>query len=215
MDNVSLCFLLSIALKTIIQSLRSRLSYHPEFRNQIHSNQEDSQAIFDCNRIQGEIDCFSNSVSGQVVPLEDMRTLNSEKGDQVNCNSTSNDHSPCSNHDVSARDDVFRNLAPLEGTGFSAEEISPHNGTKGNDSSAMITSEKCHPEQIAETDKVCNKEISLSSHQVSKCAASCSEADVNVDGAYKMNSREDKTYSNAPNANSEVLECRLHKTIRS
>ncbi|XWS36936.1 hypothetical protein CRYUN_Cryun19dG0000400 [Craigia yunnanensis] len=262
-------FKATISIPVIGQSLRASLSYYPEFRDQIHNNQEDSQAEFDCNRIQGETDFFNNSVSGPVVLLEDMRTLNREMDDQVNCNSTSNDQAPCSNLDVSARDDIFRNLEPLERTGFTSEEISPHNvtydsnmggqiesfqnvvqdscqsnnfpekvdndrsgnlalkdsskvhvgevsvrtqganvfprnaGTKDNDSSVMFTSEKCHPEQIAETDKVCNKEISLSSHQESTYAASCLEADVNVDGTYKMNSKEDKTCSDAPNANSE------------
>ncbi|XVF08430.1 hypothetical protein REPUB_Repub07fG0003000 [Reevesia pubescens] len=210
-------FKATISLPVIGQSLRARLSCHPEFRDQIHNNQEDIQVESQCNGIQGEIGCFNNNVSGQIVPLEDMRTLNSKKDDQVNCNSTSNDRSPCSNHDVSATDDISRNLMLLEGTCFTAEEISPHTstydsnmggqieslknvvqagkdsgtlhvgessvtsqvanisprnaGTKDNDSSVMITSEKCHPEQIAETDK--------------------------------MNSREDKTCSDAPNANSE------------
>ncbi|XP_017973234.1 PREDICTED: uncharacterized protein LOC18604040 isoform X2 [Theobroma cacao] len=184
----------TISLPVIGQSLRARLLYHPEFREQIHINQEDTRPEANCNMIQGE--------EGQVVPLEDMRTSNKEKDDQVNCNSTSNDQSPCSNHD-SARDDIFRNLMPLEGTGLTAEETYPDNGTKDNDSSVMITSEKCHPEQIAETDKVCNKEISLSNHQESTCAASGLEADVNIDGTYKMNSTEDKTCSDAPNANSQ------------
>ncbi|XP_007036404.2 PREDICTED: uncharacterized protein LOC18604040 isoform X3 [Theobroma cacao] len=152
----------TISLPVIGQSLRARLLYHPEFREQIHINQEDTRPEANCNMIQGE--------EGQVVPLEDMRTSNKEKDDQVNCNSTSNDQSPCSNHD-SARDDIFRNLMPLEGTGLTAEETYPDNGTKDNDSSVMITSEKCHPEQIAETDK--------------------------------MNSTEDKTCSDAPNANSQ------------
>ncbi|KAK6276602.1 hypothetical protein POUND7_006311 [Theobroma cacao] len=246
----------TISLPVIGQSLRARLLYHPEFREQIRINQEDTRPEANCNMIQGE--------EGQVVPLEDMRTSNKEKDDQVNCNSTSNDQSPCSNHD-SARDDIFRNLMPLEGTGLTAEETYPDNGmydsnmrgqiesfqnvaqgsyesnelpqnvsghlaiigsgtlqvgessvmtqganvslgnagTKDNDSSVMITSEKCHPEQIAETDKVCNKEISLSNHQESTCAASGLEADVNIDGTYKMNSTEDKTCSDAPNANSQ------------
>ena len=275
-------FKATISLPVIGQSLRARLSYYPEFRDLIHNNQEDSQAEFDCSRIQGEADFFNNSVSGQVVPLEDMRTFNRKKDDQVNCNSTSNDQSPCSNLDVSARDDIFRNLSPLERTGFTAEEISPHNGTydsnmgvqiesfqnvvqdsyqsnnfpekvdndrSGNlavndsdtvhvgessvmtqganvsprhagtkdiDSSVMITSEKCHPEQIAEIDKVCDKEICLSSHQESTCVASCLEADVNVDGTYKTNSREDKTCSNSEEGmiagvqtarNNKVLAC--------
>ncbi|XP_021292008.1 uncharacterized protein LOC110422435 isoform X2 [Herrania umbratica] len=152
----------TISLPVIGQSLRARLLYHPEFREQIHINQEDARPEANCNMIQGE--------EGQVVLLEDMRTSNKEKDDQVNCNSTSNDQSPCSNQD-SARDDIFRNLMPLEGTGLTAEETYPDNGTRDNDSSVMMTSEKCHPEQIAESDK--------------------------------MNSREDKTCSDAPNANSQ------------
>ncbi|XP_022731373.1 uncharacterized protein LOC111285926 isoform X2 [Durio zibethinus] len=245
-------FKATISLPVIGQSLRARLSYHPEFKDQMHNNQEDTQAESNCNRIEQEIDCFNNSISGEVVPLEVVRTLYSKKDDQVNCNSTRNDQSPCSNHDVSARDDIFRNLTPLEGTDFTAEEISPCIGTydsnvggkiesfqnvvqdscqnnnfpgkedddrsgnfavkdsdtlhvgesspttqganvsprnaetRNNDSSVMITSEKCHPEQILKRDKACDKEICLPSHQESTC----------VDGTHKMNSRENKTCSN-------------------
>ncbi|XWS47651.1 hypothetical protein CRYUN_Cryun13aG0002400 [Craigia yunnanensis] len=275
-------FKATISLPVIGQSLRARLSYNPEFRDQMYKNKKDTQAESNCNRIQGEIDCLNNSVSGQVVPLEDMRTLNRKKDDQVNCNFTSNDQSPCSNHDARARNDIFRNLMPLEGTDFTAEEISPHTGTydsnmggqidsfqnvvqdscqsnnfpekvdddrssnsavkdsdtlhvgessvmtqganvsprnagtKDNDSSVTITSEKFHPEQIAETDKVCDKEICLSSHQEATCVASFLEADVYVDGTYKMNSREDKTCSNSEEGmivgvqtarNNKVLAC--------
>ncbi|XVE63911.1 hypothetical protein DITRI_Ditri07aG0059100 [Diplodiscus trichospermus] len=253
-------FKATISLPVIGQSLRARFSFHPEFGDPIHNNQEDSPTKLNCNKIQGKTDCFNDSVSGQIVPLEDLRPLSSEKDDQVNCNFKSNDQRPCLNHDVSARDDIFRNLAPLEGTGFAAEEISPHYGTydsnmggqdsgrtnnipqkvdnvkscdlavkcsgtvqvgessvttqgasisprnagtKDNDSSVIISSEKFCPEQIAETDKVCNKEVSLLSHQESTCAASFLEADVNVDGQCKMNTREDNTCSDAPNANSE------------
>ncbi|XP_038993522.1 uncharacterized protein LOC120117301 [Hibiscus syriacus] len=60
----------------------------------------------------------------------------------------------------------------------------------------MITSEKCHPEQTAEAEKVCDKEICLP-NQDSTCIASCLEVDLNVDGTYKMTSREDKTCANS------------------
>lgn len=72
-------FKATISLPVIGQSLRARLSYHPEFRDQIHNNLENTQAESNCNRIQGEIDCFNNSVNGEVVVLKDVRTLNSKR----------------------------------------------------------------------------------------------------------------------------------------
>ncbi|KAE8695781.1 putative serine-threonine protein kinase, plant-type [Hibiscus syriacus] len=75
--------------------------------------------------------------------------------------------------------------------------VSPRNeGTKDNDSSVMIISEQCHPEQLAETEKVYDEEICLY-NQNSTCVASCLEAYVNVDGTCKKTSREDKTCANS------------------
>ncbi|OMO94444.1 Zinc finger, C3HC-like protein [Corchorus capsularis] len=256
-------FKATISLPVIGQSLRARLSYHPEFRDRIPNNQEDTRPESEFNIIQGEVDCVNNSISGQVVPLEGMRTLDSKEDDQLNCNNTSNDQSPHSNPDVSARDDIFRNLAPLEGTSFNVEEMSsgtdsgahdhhmggqiksfqevaqgscpsnkfpenvdhnrsdhlaeqdsgtqnkessatteganfpPRNaGTIENDSSVMITSEKGHPEQIAETDKVGNKDVSSSIHQEST-GVSYSESDIVI------HSREDNSCSDAPIASNQ------------
>ncbi|GMI76554.1 hypothetical protein HRI_001324700 [Hibiscus trionum] len=248
-----------ICLPVIGQSLSARFLYHPELRDQIYSNLENTPVE---SEFQGEIDCFNNSVSEPGVPLAELGASNSKKDGQVNCNSKSNDQSPCSNHDVCARDDNFRNVTPLEGTDVTAKEISPYagtddsnmgvqiessqnvlqdscqgnnflekvdndkscnfavknfdtthveaasdmiqganvsprnEGTKTNDSSVMITSEKCHPEQTAEVEKVYDKEICLS-NQDSTCVASCLEADSNVDGTHKMTSREDKTSANS------------------
>ncbi|XVF49332.1 hypothetical protein PTKIN_Ptkin04bG0002900 [Pterospermum kingtungense] len=263
-------FKATISLPVIGRSLRARLSYHPEFRDQMHNNQGDY-------------------VSEEVV-VEDVRTLNSKKDDQPNCDSTSQDQSPCpkSNLDVSARDDTFRNLTPLEGTDFTIEEISPHTGTddfnvgdqiesflnvvqgscqsnnfpekvddnrsgnlavkdsdalhvgesvitedandssrnartRDNDSSVMATFEKCHPIEIAETDKFWDIEICLSSHQESTSVASCLEADVNVDGTYKMNSKGNKICSNSKEGmtsivqtaqNNKVLACSKGKDLK-
>ncbi|KAE8694718.1 C3HC zinc finger-like, putative isoform 2 [Hibiscus syriacus] len=232
-----------ICLPVIGQSLRARFLYHPEFRDQIYSNQENTPVE---SQFLGEIECFNTGVSEPGVPSAELRTSNRKKDGQVNCSSKSNDQSPCSNHDACARDDNFRNVTPLEGTNITAKEISPYagtddsnlgvqiessqnvvqdscqtvknsdtthigdssimiqaanvsprnEGTKDNDSSVTILSEQCHPEQFAETEKVCDEEICLS-NQNSTCVASCVEAYVNVDGAYKMTSREDKTCANS------------------
>ncbi|KAK8512020.1 hypothetical protein V6N13_073859 [Hibiscus sabdariffa] len=248
-----------ISLPVIGQSLSARFLHHPEFRDQIYGNQENTAVE---SKFQGEIDCFNNSVSEPGVPLAELRTSNSKQDGQVYCNSKSNDQSPCSNHDVCARDDNLRNVTPLEGTNVTAKEISPYDGmddsnmgvqiessenvvqdscqnnnflekvdndkscsfavknsdtthveassdmiqganvsprnegTKNSDSSAIITSEKCHPEQTAEAEEVCDKEICLS-NQDSTCVASCMEADLNVDGTDKMTSREDTSLANS------------------
>ncbi|MBA0732072.1 hypothetical protein Gogos_016185 [Gossypium gossypioides] len=270
-----------IYVPVIGESLRARLLYHPEIRDQIYSNPKNTLVESNCNRIPGGIDCFNNSVNQLGVPLADLRTLNGKKDGQVNCNSKSSDQSPCSNYDVCSGDDTFRKLTPLEGTDFTAKENSPYTGiddsnigdqiessenvvldschsnnfpekvdndrtcnlavknsdamhvgessvmTQGanvsprnegaeaNDSSVMVTSEKYYPEQNAEPDKVCDKKNCFSNRD-STCVASCLEADVNVDGTNKMNSREDKTCSNSEEGviaevqavqNNKVLSC--------
>ncbi|KAL4325681.1 hypothetical protein GQ457_11G031520 [Hibiscus cannabinus] len=170
-----------ISLPVIGQSLSARFLHHPEFKDQIYGNQENTPVK---SKFQGEIDCFNNSVSEPGVPLGELRTSNSKQDGQVYCNSKSNDQSPCSNHDVCARDDNLRNVTPLEGTNVTAKEISPYDvknsdtthveassdmiqganvspineGTKNSDSSAIITSEKCHPEQTAEAEKMTSRE---------------------------------------------------------
>ncbi|TYJ25390.1 hypothetical protein E1A91_A07G046800v1 [Gossypium mustelinum] len=277
-----------IYVPVIGESLRARLLYHPEVRDQIYSNPKNTLVESNCNRIPGEIDCFNNSVNQLGVPLADLRTLNRKKDGQVNCNSKSSDRSPCSNYDVCSGDDTFRNVTPLEGTDFTAKENSPYTGiddsniggqiessqnvvldscqsnnfpekvdndrtcnlavknsdamhvgessvmtqganvsprnegAKANDSSVMVTSEKYYPEQNAEPDKVCDKKNCLS-NQDSTCVASCLEADVNVDGTNKMNSREDKTCSNSEEGviaevqavqNNKVLSCPKGKDLK-
>ncbi|KAK5817590.1 uncharacterized protein LOC108456070 [Gossypium arboreum] len=277
-----------IYVPVIGESLRARLLYHPEVRDQIYSNPKNTLVESNCNRIPGEIDCFNNSVNQLGVPLADLRTLNGKKDGQVNCNSKSSDRSPCSNYDVCSGDDTFRNVTPLEGTDFTAKENSPYTGiddsniggqiessqnvvldscqsnsfpekvdndrtcnlavknsdamhvgessvmtqganvsprnegAKANDSSVMVTSEKYYPEQNAEPDRVCDKKNCLS-NQDSTCVASCLEADVNVDGTNKMNSREDKTCSNSEEGviaevqavqNNKVLSCPKGKDLK-
>ncbi|KAH1131502.1 hypothetical protein J1N35_002880 [Gossypium stocksii] len=277
-----------IYVPVIGESLRARLLYHPEIRDQIYSNPKNTLVESNCNRIPGEIDCFNNSVNQLGVPLADLRTLNGKKDGQVNCNSKSSDQSPCSNYDVCSGDDTFRNVTPLEGTDFTAKENSPYTdiddsniggqiessqnvvldscqsnnfpekvdndrtcnlavknsdamhvgessvmtqgannsprneGAKANDSSVMVTSEKYYPEQNAEPDKVCDKKNCLSDRD-STCVASCLEADVNVDGTNKMNSREDKICSNSEEGviaevqavqNNKVLSCPKGKDLK-
>ncbi|XP_039063214.1 uncharacterized protein LOC120207870 [Hibiscus syriacus] len=192
-----------IHLPVIGRSLSARFLYHPEFRDQIFSNQENTPVE---SKFQGEIDCCNNSVSESGVPLAELRTSNGKKDGEVDCNSKSNDQSPRSNHDVCARDDNSRNVTPLEGTNVTAKEISPYAGTDDsnmgvqiessqnvvqdscqsnnslekvdndrssvstqganvsprnegtNDSSVLITSKKCHPEQTAEAEKMTSRE---------------------------------------------------------
>ncbi|KAL1160150.1 hypothetical protein V6Z11_A07G048300 [Gossypium hirsutum] len=154
-----------ICVPVIGESLRARLLYHPEVRDQIYSNPKNTLVESNCNRIPGEIDCFNNSVNQLGVPLADLRTLNRKKDGQVNCNSKSSDRSPCSNYDVCSGDDTFRNVTPLEGTDFTAKENSPYTGIDDSniggqiESSQNVVLDSCQsnnfPEKV-DNDRTCN-----------------------------------------------------------
>ncbi|KAB2072871.1 hypothetical protein ES319_A07G046600v1 [Gossypium barbadense] len=154
-----------IYVPVIGESLRARLLYHPEVRDQIYSNPKNTLVESNCNRIPGEIDCFNNSVNQLGVPLADLRTLNRKKDGQVNCNSKSSDRSPCSNYDVCSGDDTFRNVTPLEGTDFTAKENSPYTGIDDSniggqiESSQNVVLDSCQsnnfPEKV-DNDRTCN-----------------------------------------------------------